>query len=149
LLPGGLQGESWYLGWEILVAWRGVLRRGEANGTTGDCLGLTVLSSMVLAVLLIIGGIEQNPGPVVEVENTVRLKTMTSYTKIITVFSMARQIVEGFLPQVQRNINPYNHCLSSYCSALRSYATFSLTFPVLNLNLSPKTEARHSVRNVG
>jgi hypothetical protein len=28
---------------------------------------------MVLAVLLIIGGVEQNPGPVVEVENTVRL----------------------------------------------------------------------------
>ena len=46
---------------------------GDANGTTGDCLGLTVLSSMVLAVLLIIGGVEQNPGPAVEVENTVRL----------------------------------------------------------------------------
>jgi hypothetical protein len=28
---------------------------------------------MVLAALLMIGGIEQNPGPVVEVENTVRL----------------------------------------------------------------------------
>jgi len=28
---------------------------------------------MVLAVLLVIGGVEQNPGPVVEVENTVRL----------------------------------------------------------------------------
>ena len=32
-----------------------------------------MLSSMVLAVLLIIVGNEQNPGPVVEVENTVRL----------------------------------------------------------------------------
>jgi len=53
-------------------SWRGVSRRGDANGTTGDCLGLTVLSSMVLAVLLMIGGVEQNPGPVVEVENTVR-----------------------------------------------------------------------------
>jgi len=41
--------------------------------TSGDCLGLTVLSSMVLAVLLVIGGVEQNPGPVVEVENTARL----------------------------------------------------------------------------
>ena len=48
-------------------------RRGDANGMAGDCLGLTVLSSMVLAVLLVIGGVEQNPGPVVEVENTVRL----------------------------------------------------------------------------
>jgi hypothetical protein len=28
---------------------------------------------MVLAALLVIGGVEQNPGPVVEVENTVRL----------------------------------------------------------------------------
>jgi len=28
---------------------------------------------MVLTVLLVIGGVEQNPGPVVEVENTVRL----------------------------------------------------------------------------
>jgi hypothetical protein len=37
------------------------------------CLGLTVLSSMVLAVLLIIGGVEQNPGPDVEVENTATL----------------------------------------------------------------------------
>ena len=48
-------------------------RRGDANGTTGDCLGFTVLSSTVLALLLIIGGIEQNPCPDVEVENTVRL----------------------------------------------------------------------------
>ena len=33
---------------------------------TGDCLGLTVLSSMVIAVLLVIGGVEQNPGPGVD-----------------------------------------------------------------------------------
>jgi hypothetical protein len=58
LLPGGLPSEGWYLGWEILVAWRGVSRRGDANGTAGDCLGLTVLSSMVLAVLLVIVGVE-------------------------------------------------------------------------------------------
>jgi hypothetical protein len=50
-----------------------VSRRGDANGTNGDCLGLMVLSSVILAVLLIIGVVEQNPGPVVEVENTVRL----------------------------------------------------------------------------
>ena len=36
-------------------------------------LGLTVLGFMVLSMLLIIGGVEQNPGPVVELENTVRL----------------------------------------------------------------------------
>ena len=59
--------------WARRFSWRGVPRRGDANGTTGDCLGLTVLSPMVLAVLLMIRGIEQNPGPVVEVENTVQL----------------------------------------------------------------------------
>ena len=55
------------------MAWRGVSRRGDGNGTTGDCLGLTVLSFIVLAVLLMIGGVEQNPGLVLEVENTVPL----------------------------------------------------------------------------
>ena len=55
------------------MVWRGVPRRVDANGKTGDYLGLTVLSSVVLAMLLITGGVEQNPGPVVEVENTVRL----------------------------------------------------------------------------
>jgi hypothetical protein len=48
-----------------------VLRRRDANGTTGDCLELTVLSSMIIALLLV-GGSEQNPGPLVEVENAVR-----------------------------------------------------------------------------
>ena len=55
------------------MAWRGVARRGDANVATGDCLVLSVKSSMVSAVLLIIGGVEQNPGPAVEVENPVRL----------------------------------------------------------------------------
>jgi len=59
--------------WVGRFSWRGVSRRGDANRTAGDCLGLMVLSSMVLTVLLVIGGVEQNPGPVVEVENTVRL----------------------------------------------------------------------------
>lgn len=71
LLPGGLPREGGYMGWEILVACRRMCRRGDANGTTGDCLGLAVLSSMVLAVCLIIGGVEKNPGPVVEVESYV------------------------------------------------------------------------------
>ena len=47
-------------------------RRGFANGRSGDCLVLTVLISMILAMLLVIGGVEQNPVPVVELENTVR-----------------------------------------------------------------------------
>jgi hypothetical protein len=77
------KGRQWAVTWRITARGsvpglgdsRGVSRRGDANGTrtTGDCLGMTVLSFMVLAVLLIIGGVEQNPGPVLEVENTVRL----------------------------------------------------------------------------
>jgi hypothetical protein len=59
--------------WTGRFSWRGVSRRGDANETTGDCMELTVLSFMVLAVLLIIGGVEKNPGPVLETENTVRL----------------------------------------------------------------------------
>ena len=46
--------------------WRDVLRGGDSTGTTCDCLRLTLMSSMILAVLLTIGGIEQNPGPVEE-----------------------------------------------------------------------------------
>ena len=56
--------------WAGRFSWRGVSSCGDANGTAGDCLGLTVLSSVALAVLLVIGGVEQNPGPVVEVQNT-------------------------------------------------------------------------------
>ena len=54
-------------------SWLGVPRCGDVNGTTGDCVGLTVLSLRVLAALQMIGGIEQNPGLVEEVENTSRL----------------------------------------------------------------------------
>ena len=59
--------------WAGRVSWRCVPRRGDADGKTGEYLGLTVLRSVVLAMLLIIGGVEQHPGPVGEVENTVRL----------------------------------------------------------------------------
>jgi hypothetical protein len=59
--------------WAGTVSWHGVPRRGDANRRTGDFLGLTVLSSMVLAILLMMHGIKQNPGPVVEVKNAVRL----------------------------------------------------------------------------
>jgi len=71
LLTGGLPREGEYLGWEILVACRRVSKGGDANGTTDNCLGMAVLSSMVLAVCLIIGGVEKNPGPVVEVDSYV------------------------------------------------------------------------------
>ncbi len=45
----------------------------DSIGMTGECLGFTVLSCMILALLLIIGGVEQNPGPITKVENTVRI----------------------------------------------------------------------------
>jgi hypothetical protein len=73
LLPGVLPGESGYLGRK--PSWpRGPWRSG-ATSSTGDCsgLGLTVLSLIVLAVLLGIGGVEQNPGPGVEGENAIQL----------------------------------------------------------------------------
>ena len=59
--------------WAGRFSWCGVARRGDAYVKSGDCLALTVLSSMILSVLLVICGVEQNPGSVVEVENTVRL----------------------------------------------------------------------------
>ena len=46
--------------WAGRFSWRGVPRRGDANRTTGDCLGLTVLNSIVLVLLLMIGGTGQN-----------------------------------------------------------------------------------------
>ena len=55
------------------MAWRGLPRPGDANRTTGGCLGLSVLSSMVVVVLRMIGRIKQNPGSAVEVKNIVKL----------------------------------------------------------------------------
>jgi hypothetical protein len=52
--------------WAGRISKRGGPRRGEANRATGICLGLMVLSSTVLAALLVIGCVEQNPGPVVQ-----------------------------------------------------------------------------------
>ena len=43
----------------------------DASQVNGLYLGLTALSPTILTVLLIISGIEQNPGPVVEVETTI------------------------------------------------------------------------------
>jgi hypothetical protein len=67
------KGRRWVVTWRITAReWmpglgdsRGVSTRGDPNGRTGDCLGITVLSSMLSAVLLIIGVVEQNSGPVV------------------------------------------------------------------------------------
>ena len=37
--------------WAGKFSWRGGSRPGDPNRTTSDCLGLTVLSSIVLALL--------------------------------------------------------------------------------------------------
>ena len=68
----------------MVVTWRSTAREwvpgpGDSRGVA--CLGVVTLSKRLvigsdgakfrgLAVLLIIGGFEQNPGPVMEVENT-------------------------------------------------------------------------------
>ena len=59
--------------WAGRFSRRGVPGRGDANRTTGGCLEFALLSSMVLALLLIIGVTEHNSGPAVEVEKTVQL----------------------------------------------------------------------------
>ena len=64
--------------WDGKLSWRdetkrGVGMRGDVIETIGKGLGLTMPSSLILAVLLIIGEIEQNAGPAVEMENTVRV----------------------------------------------------------------------------
>ena len=51
----------------------GVGSRGEDIETTGKCLGLAMPNFSILAALLIVGGIEQNPGLAVEMENTMSL----------------------------------------------------------------------------
>ena len=51
----------------------GVGSRGEDIETTGKCLGLAMPNFSILAALLIVGGIEQNPGLAVEMENTMRV----------------------------------------------------------------------------
>jgi len=59
--------------WAGRFLWRDIPMHGDRKGTTGDCFGLTVVSSMVLGVLLMISRNEQHPGPVLEVENIVRM----------------------------------------------------------------------------
>jgi hypothetical protein len=61
--------------WAGRLSRRAGPRRSDANQATGGCLelGLTVLSSKVLAILLVTGGVEQNPSPSVEGENAIQL----------------------------------------------------------------------------
>ena len=49
LLPGGILAREG--SWAGKFSWRGVPMRGDANRKSSDCLGLTVLNSIVLALL--------------------------------------------------------------------------------------------------
>jgi hypothetical protein len=71
------KGRQWVVTWRATGrervpgpadSWHGLPRCSDANRATGyySGLGLTVLSSIVLAVLLVSGGVEQNPGPGME-----------------------------------------------------------------------------------
>ena len=56
-----------------MLGWLVVPKIADFKQTTGEFLALTLLRSMILALLQIIGEIEQNAVPFVEVENTGRL----------------------------------------------------------------------------
>jgi hypothetical protein len=59
--------------WAAGSMWHGWARCVNAKRATGTCLGLTILGSTVLAALLVIGGVELNPGSVAEVEMITKL----------------------------------------------------------------------------
>ena len=48
-------------------------RTAEGNGHAVLCLGTTILCATTLAMLLVIGGVEENPGPGVEAEKIMRM----------------------------------------------------------------------------
>ena len=77
MLPGRPPGTCRCLGWETggTRAKRNV-RIWRRQTSECHCLGLIALSSSNLAVLLIIGGIEQNPGPVIDSVNAIKLSCM-------------------------------------------------------------------------
>ena len=57
----------------ISCVWRTSRRTEEGNGHAVLCLGTTILCATTLAVLLIIGGVEENPGRGVEAQKIVRV----------------------------------------------------------------------------
>jgi len=73
LLPGRLPGARGYLGGEISCVSRTSRRTANGNGHAVLCLGTTILCATTLAVLLVIGGVEEDPGPDVESEKIMRV----------------------------------------------------------------------------
>ena len=56
--------------WAARISWatRTSWRIAQGNGRVTFCLGTVILCATTLAVLLVIGGVEKNPGPGVEAE---------------------------------------------------------------------------------
>ncbi|PNF36340.1 hypothetical protein B7P43_G00510 [Cryptotermes secundus] len=58
--------------WAARTPWRHVQGR-EVNGQARSYIGNMLLCAAALAIVLVIGGVEQNPGPVVEAENILQV----------------------------------------------------------------------------
>jgi len=54
-------------------ATRTIWHTSQGNGQVIFCLGTMILCAMTLTVLLVIGGVEKNPGPGVEAEKTMQV----------------------------------------------------------------------------
>ncbi|XP_033610805.1 uncharacterized protein LOC117282983 [Cryptotermes secundus] len=58
--------------WAARTPWRHAQGR-EVNGQARSYIGNMLLCAAALAIVLVIGGVEQNPGPVVEAENILQV----------------------------------------------------------------------------
>ena len=61
--------------WVVRTAWatRTSWRTAQGNGLVILCLGTMILSATTLAVLLVTGGVEKNPGPGMEAEKIIQV----------------------------------------------------------------------------
>jgi hypothetical protein len=58
--------------WAARTSWRTAQDR-ESNGQAISYMGNMLLCAATLTALLLIGGVEQNPGPSMEVENSLHI----------------------------------------------------------------------------
>jgi hypothetical protein len=58
--------------WAARTSWHTAQGRG-GNGQSISCIMNMLLCAAALTALLVIGGVEQNPGPVVEVDNSLQV----------------------------------------------------------------------------
>jgi hypothetical protein len=72
-LPGRLPGPRWYLGSEDFMGYEDNMAYFTINGRVISCLGKMILCATTLDVLLVIGGVEKNPGPSLEAEKILQV----------------------------------------------------------------------------